>query len=222
MAAGFEFKVDMSLTDRALKAKLALLPREVADKSIKSALRRTGQESKTEARRAIQETYNLKASTINRYLFVGPVREIAPGRFSIWIQAETSRPGYRGLRLVHFGANQTKRGVSVKVLKAGKRGIVKGAFKAMMPNGVEDVVKRTAEKVVPRQGRYKGRTIKRGARKGQYLKREKLRALFSVDVAQMFNTKRVNKIIRQRMMERYSHNLRRDIAYHSAKFNATR
>ncbi len=228
MAAGFDFKVDMSLTDRALKAKLALLPQEVANKSIKSALRRTGQEAKTEARRAIQETYNLKAGTINQYLQVGPVREIAPGRFSVWVGANTSRPGYRGLRLIHFGARQKKNGaISIKVLKAGKRGVVKGAFQVQQPNGVDDIVKRTTsagspnEKVVPKQGAYKGRVIKRGVRKGQYLKRQKLRTLFTVDVAQMFNTKRVNTVIRQRMMERYTHNLRRDIAYHSARFNAS-
>jgi hypothetical protein len=228
MAAVIDFKVDMSLTDRALKAKLALLPKEVSDKAVKSALRRTGQEGKTEARRAIQETYNLKAATINRYLQVGPVREIAPGRFSVWVGAETSRPGYRGLRLIHFGATQRKNGaVSVKVLKAGKRGVVKGAFQVQQPNGVDDIVKRTnaagssSPKVVPKQGAYKGRIIKRGVRKGQYIKRQTLRTLFSVDVAQMFNTKRVNAVIRQRMMERYIHNLRRDIAYHSARFNAS-
>lgn len=228
MSGVFSIRVDLAVTERALRAKLALLPKQVVDPAIKSAMYRTVKEAQTAARRAIAEMYNIKAATIAKYLEIGPVTQAAPGRYKTWIQAQTSRPGYRGLRLIHFGAKQTKRGLSVKVLKAGKRSIIKRAFVVQQPNGVDDAVTRTSstgarlEKAVPRQGRYKGRIIKRGPRKGQYLKRQSLRTLFSVDVAQMFNTKRVNAVIRERLAERYQHNLRRDLAYYTKRYNNAR
>ena len=62
-----------------------------------------------------------------------------------------------------------------KVFSAPTGGGAGSAFK-------EAIFKRTGTKIVPTKGKYAGRVIKRGPRKGQPLKREKLRTVFGESV----------------------------------------
>ena len=94
-------------------------------------------------------------------------------------------------------ANSVRRGVVSVYSKtwrpsiSGSRGYKK-VFSAPTGGGAgaafkEAIFKRTGTKVVPVKGNYAGRMIKRGPRKGQPLKREKMRAVFGESVEFTFH-----------------------------------
>lgn len=114
-----------------------------------------------EARRNIQEEYNIKAARLRQDL--GTTRLDAGLRI-------TGR--FKGIGLRNFGARQTARGVTSKILKA-KRSLDEGAFMAPLLGGGVQAVERAGEKRVMTRGRYVGK------------KRQPLYVLYGATAAQM-------------------------------------
>ena len=114
-----------------------------------------------EARRNIQEEYNIKAARLRQDL--GTTRLDAGLRI-------TGR--FKGIGLRNFGARQTARGVTSKILKS-KRSITEGAFMAPLLGGGLQAVERAGEKRVMTKGRYQGK------------KRQPLYVLYGATAAQM-------------------------------------
>jgi Prophage minor tail protein Z (GPZ) len=205
-------------------AELKKLDENLRNKVLVAALNKTVVQGSTAASREIREEYNIKASTLSRYLSVERA-SIKAGRYVASLVAETSRSGQRGLRLSLFSPTKRTGGVSVKVRRAGKRSVIKGAFIADMPNGVTDVVSRSTSSrsplpnVVPKKGRYAGRVVKRGPNKGQRLKRQSLRVLYTLEISRMFNKKTVKERIKSVMLAKFPENYKAQANFYLSKFN---
>jgi len=107
-----------------------------------------------EARRDIQNEYNLKAGRISQDL---SVRESAAGI--------VLRGAWRGIGLMNFGARQTRQGVTASVFK-GQRSLRPSAFIAPMRNGNRQVAQRVGKSRLPIAVQY-GATVAQMLRKGQ-------------------------------------------------------
>jgi hypothetical protein len=193
-------------------AELKKLDENLRNKVLVAALNKTVVQGSTAASREIREEYNIKASTLSRYLSVERA-SIKAGRYVASLVAETSRSGQRGLRLSLFSPTKRTGGVSVKVRRAD------------MPNGVTDVVSRSTSSrsplpnVVPKKGRYAGRVVKRGPNKGQRLKRQSLRVLYTLEISRMFNKKTVKERIKSVMLAKFPENYKAQANFYLSKFN---
>lgn len=112
------------------------------------AVKRTGVTIAATQSRAIASVINLKISTIKREIVA--IRNPTPGEPRITFEVRG-----RGIALREYGARQTRRGVSVLVLRGGGRKIVKRAFMSNGYGGNLQVFKRTGEaKRKMKAGRY--------------------------------------------------------------------
>jgi len=124
----------------------------------------------------VRKTYNIKASTLKKKIRTR-VEKKGEGENFEWNMFVKGRP----LSLYHFGARQTKKGVSVKVKKSEGRKVVKGAFIA------------------------KGQVFKRVSKKSYPIK-----ALKTLSIPQMFNEEIVTKNLKNisdEYVKRFEHNL---------------
>lgn len=115
-------------------------------RAIVRALNKTAQQARTGASREVRAAgYNIKASTIRRSFMI---ERATPSRLSVTLRA-TGAP----VPLINYGAQQTKKGVTVRV-KNGRK-TLKHAFIATMPNGHRGVFERegTGRKRVTKKGR---------------------------------------------------------------------
>lgn len=115
-----------------------------------------------QARRDIQQEYNLGAQRINRDL----TSRLDNGNTVRLIGR------YRGIGLTNFAARQTRKGVTAAVLR-GRRTLEPGAFLARLLSGNVQAVSRYGAKRLMTQGRYKGK------------RREPLHVEYGANVAQM-------------------------------------
>jgi hypothetical protein len=99
----------------------------------------------------------------------------------------------RSLNLINFGAKQEKGGVTVKILRTGGRKLVRGAFIA-----------------------NQGRTVFQRVGKG----RLPIKAVQTIDVPQMFNTKRINKVVLKLLEDEFPVIFERNAKFYTDRFNA--
>ena len=115
----------------------------------------------TEARRSIQDEYNIKAGRVRQDL---SVRNLSDGL--------RLTGHFKGIGLRNFAARQTLKGVTSQIMK-GKRSLDEGAFMAPLLGGGVQAVERGGEKRVMTRGNYQGK------------KRQPLYVLYGATVAQM-------------------------------------
>lgn len=147
-----------------VQRKINALHKEVRDKALVSAVNKAAAQAKTAMSKGITSEFNMKAGRVKDAL---RIRRARFTRGQLLIEAELSAAGKRGrsLNLINFGARPTATGVSFKIKRTGPRKAIRGAFIA-----------------------NKGRTV--FIRKGK--SRLPIEAKQTIDVAQMFNTRRVN------------------------------
>ena len=179
----------------AVAKQLENLRKDIADKAVASALNKTVALAKTAMSREIRGEFNINASTVNQSLKVQRA-SAAKGRFQLSAAlSSVSRPGRRSLNLARFSARQTRKGVTFKVKRSGPRQLIPGAF---LINGGNTVMIRQGKSRLP------------------------IKALQTIDVAQMFNTKRINAKVVQLIEARFPALFANDVRFFTAKFNATR
>lgn len=152
-----------------LKAWLLTLPTEVFERAAISALHKVVAQARTAMSREIRAEFNLPASTVNDGLRIQ--RASRHQGFMSW-EAVLESPSRRGraMNLIHFGARQTKTGVSVQIKRGAGRKVIASAFIA-----------------------NKGRTVFRRVGKA----RLPIEPVQTIAVPQMFNAQRVNaKVLR--------------------------
>ena len=101
----------------------------------------------------------------------------------------------RSLNLGSFSARPTLKGVTFKIKRTGKRHLIPGSF---LINGGKTVMIRTGKSRLP------------------------IKALQTIDVAQMFNTKRINNKVVRVIEERFPRIFDSEAKFYTARFNATR
>lgn len=139
-----EFRVEADITSSLRD--LEQLEGNLKHRVLGRALNRTATGMKTEVSRQIRSVLNVRAQDVNKRL---SIRRAASGERSVEIVI-----GARGLPLLAFGARQTKKGVSVKVLRRGGRKLVRGAFIAQMKSGHRGVFVRRGKKSLPIDERF--------------------------------------------------------------------
>jgi hypothetical protein len=173
-----------------LRAKLAALRQDVATKALPRALNRTIEQARTAMSREIREEFTIPAAKVKDAL---RVRRATASKGLIGIEASLESPTKRGrsLNLINFAAKQTAAGVTVKVKRAGGRKLVKGG--TFIAN--------------------KGRTV--FIRVGR--QRLPIRAVQTIDVAQMFNTKRINARVVQFILQKFPEILDHEIKFYTGQ-----
>jgi hypothetical protein len=166
-----EVKADLSRLKQGLKK----LSQDIAanDKATARAINKATALGRTEMARAIRDEFMLTVSKVREKL---KVRRAYAVKGQLVISGElfsTDKLGEpRAINLINFGARQTKRGVTMKIKRGGPRVLLRRAFIG-----------------------NKGRTV--FERKGA--KRLPIKPLQTIDVPQMFNTRRINLRVRARI-----------------------
>lgn len=159
------------------------------------AVRRVGVTIAARQARAISRVVNLNVGVIKRE--IATVRQPTPGSPLVAFQVTG-----KGIALREYGARQTRRGVSVLVLRGGGRKIVPGAFLARGYGGNLQVFRRTGlPKRVMQAGRYTGK------------KREPIEKLFGPDVFSQFIKEAIQEVGRRTWRERLAVELDRETEF---------
>lgn len=201
-------KITISHNFPEVKRQLERLQSDVAKQATASALNKVVAQARTAMSREIRSEFVLPAPTVNQSLRV--IRARASGGL-VNLEAtlsSISKPGKRGLNLIHFNARQTSKGVSFKVRKDGPRKTIKGAFIA---NNGRTVFIRTGEaKRTMRSGRSAGRL------------KEPIKALTTVDLQGMFITKRINARVVGMIQAKFPTIFANEARFFTDRFNARR
>lgn len=193
-------KLSLRTNFPAVAKRLERLPDDIANKAMARALNRTADQGKAEMARAISSEFRIGVTQAKARLRVERAR--FKGQLRLWAVLEATRPGglhgndARGMNLIHFVAGgipkRPKRGkmrqLGLQIKRGGGRKVIPGAFVATN--------KRTGGTAV---------FIREG--KG----RMPIKTLTTIDVQQMFNTKRINQAIRNTMQQRFVDNFDREL-----------
>lgn len=145
------------------------LASDVGSKATASALNKTVAQAKTAMSREIRAEFNISAGRVGQALTITRASAIG-GRFRLAASLQSPAQRGRSLNLAAFGARQTAKGVSFKIKKSGPRKTIPGSF---LINGGKTVMIREGKQRLP------------------------IKARQTIDVSQMFNTKRINaKVLR--------------------------
>ncbi|MGB6054611.1 MAG: phage tail protein [Burkholderiaceae bacterium] len=170
------------------------LRREVTDLAVPRAMNRTMEQARTAMSREIRSQFVLPVKTVNDSLRI--IRaSFKNGRYNVEAALESPTKRGRSLNLIHFAARQTNAGVTVRISKQGGRKLIRSAFIG-----------------------NKGRTV--FVREGK--KRLPIRPVQTIDVAQMFNTRRINKKVIEMIEQRFPTIFGREARYYARRFEVGR
>lgn len=184
----------------AVARQMDRLPDQLANKAMVRALNKTVDQGKTEMARAISSEFRVKVGDAKRRLSVTRAR--FKGVLHLEAVLEATRPGglhdndARGMNLIHFvvggqpkrTAKGKMRQLNIQIKRSGGRKQIKGAFIATN--------KRTGGTAVfIREGKD----------------RMPIATKTTIDIPQMFNTKRLNQAVREIMLKRFSTNFDREV-----------
>lgn len=187
-------QINISTNFPQVARQLAALQQDIGNKAVASALNKTVAQAKTAMSREIRAEFNLPASTVNQALRIQRA-SASRGRFQLSAALESPAKRGRSLNLARFAARQTRKGVTFKVKRNGPRQLIPGSF---LINGGKTVMIREGKARLP------------------------IKALQTIDVAQMFNTRRINAKVVQLIEARFPGIFANDVRFFTAKFNATR
>jgi hypothetical protein len=153
-----------------------------AQKAIRAAINSTLAKARTELARAIRQEVNIPYGEIRDRITI-------PRKASNTALSGTLRIDYRNIPLIKFKAKYTKKvGVTVHMLKNQSPLTFNRAFIATGPKRGTQVWERQkgAAKREMTTGKYAGRVIKRGPRKGQPFLRQPLRRMPGISAVNVF------------------------------------
>ena len=177
-----------------VQRELEALSKDVGNAATASALNKVTAQAKTAMSREIRQEFAISANLVNQRLRI--TRASANGgRLNIEASLQATKGKGKSINLINFGARQTAKGVSVKIKRAGARKVIKGAFIA-----------------------NKGRTVFIRVDKA----RLPIKALQTIDVPNMFQTKRINAKVLELIALRFPGIFANDVRFFTSKFNQTR
>ncbi len=181
-----------------IAAKLDRLGKDVGDKAVVRALNTTIDQGKTQMARQISQEFRVSVGTAKDRLkvFKASARNGAL-RFVAILEA-TKRGKSRSMNLIAFvnkakvskasakrsGRTDLAGQLQFQIKRGGGRKSIKGAF---IGNQGRTVFIRTGKERLP------------------------IKALNTIDIGQMFNTRRVNKVVRQVMLDKFPANFQREL-----------
>lgn len=170
------------------------LHRDVAGKAVVGAVNKTLAQAKTAMSKEIRAEFNIPAVKVGAALRVNKAT-FRNGLLRIEGSLESPSKRGRSINLINFSARQTARGVTFKVKKSGPRKTLRGAFIA---NQGRTVFQRVGKSRLP------------------------IKALQTIDVAQMFNTKRINLRVVKFMETKFPAVFAHEAKFYLDRFNRSR
>ena len=167
------------------------LGEDVARKATASALNKTVAQAKTAMSREIRAEFVLPAAKVNEALRITRARATS-GAFALQASLESPSKRGRSLNLAGFAARQTRKGVTFKIKRTGARKLIPGAF---LINGGKTVMIRQGKAQLP------------------------IKALQTIDVAQMFNTRRINNKVLAFIEEKFPTIFENEARFFTNRFN---
>lgn len=177
---------------------LDTLPEEIANKAMARALNSTIDYGKLQMARTISEEFRISVTEVKKRLDIQRARY--RGQLRLYVSLQATRSGFngdsRGMNLINFVSggipkrkkNGAMRQLGLQIKRSGGRKVIPGAFVATN--------KRTGGTAV---------FIREGK------ERMPIRTLTTIDVSQMFNTKRINESVRSAMLDKFEPALQREI-----------
>jgi hypothetical protein len=199
--------IDIKTNFAAVFEQLNQLEADVRDQAVVSAVNKTMAKSKTNMIRAITREFNVKSGYVRDRLNVERARFV---RGRAVVEAILNGSGARGRKrsanLIAFLEKSTSLAQARKRAKTGTA------------NQLHFQIKRTGSRVVIR-GAFignKGRTV--FIREGK--SRLPIKALQTIDIPQMFNTKRINAVVVQAIKEDFPEIFKHEAKFYWDRFNA--
>lgn len=172
---------------------------QAANRAMAKALNATVEQGKTAMARQISGEFRVSIKHVKERLFIE--RAHAKGTLRLSVVLEAARPGglhnndYRGMNLIHFvvggipkrTAKGKRRQLSFQIKRASGRKSIPGAF-------VGTNRKTGGTAVFVREGNS----------------RLPIKTITTIDVPQMFNTRRINQAVRKIMLDRFAINFKRE------------
>lgn len=194
-------KLSMRNNFPAVARQMEKLPDEIANKAMARALNKTVDQGRAEMARAIAAEYRVTVTVVKRRLDITKARFKGQLRLSASLQA--TRPNGlwgggedRGMNMIHFvvggqpkrTAKGKMRQLAFQIKRSGGRKQIPGAFIATnkLTGGTS---------VFVRDG--KGRMP--------------ISPKTTIDIPQMFNTRRINSVVREVMVKRFGANFDREV-----------
>ena len=187
-------KLSISTNFPDVQRELDRLQKDVGAQATARAINRTMEQAKTAMSREIRGEFNISASKVNQSLRITRA-SFRDGLYRITAALESPTKRGRSLNLINFAARQTAKGVTVNIKRGGGRKLLAGAFIA-----------------------NEGRTVFRRVGKA----RLPIQALQTIDVAQMFNTQRINSKVVSFMQSKFPEIFAREAKFYTDRFNARR
>lgn len=168
------------------------LRQDIATKATARAVNATVAQARTAMSKEIRSEFNISAAKVREKLFIKRA-SFKGGVLGVEGVLESKYVGgkRRALNLINFGATQTGRGVSVRIKKGAGRKTVRGAF---IGNNGRTVFERVGNKRLP------------------------IRPVQTIDVPQMFNTRRIKAAVAAAMQMRFPAIFERELAYALTQF----
>jgi cation transport regulator ChaB len=174
-----------------VQRQLDAMRKDIATKALASALNKTTEQGRTEMSRQIRAEFNITAAKVREKLFVRKAT-FAQGRFGLSATLE-SIDKRRGVNIINFAARQTKKGLTAKIKREGGRVLVSG--KGFIGNAGRTAFKRVGPKRLP------------------------IKALSTLTVPGMFNTRRIKVRVTAYILKKFPEVFAREAAFYTRRFN---
>lgn len=188
----------------AIQKQLEQMRSDIAEKAAARAVNRTIEQAKTDMSREIRQEFVLTADEVRQQLRIRRAG-FKGGRFTIEAALIGGRPKGRSLNVIRFIERKVTRAEGKRRKKAGTQEQLfvqikrAGGKKALGPRAFIG---------------NKGRTVFERVGKG----RLPIKPIRTIDVAQMFNTRRVNEVVVRKMREKFPVIFAREAAFYLRKF----
>ena len=187
-----------------VQRKLDLLRADIAVKAAARAINRTIEQAKTQMGRQIRAEFMVDSRFVAQRLRIKRATFFA-GVLSVQATLDATAKT-RSANLARFGAKEVGLGVSVKIKRVGARKTVRGAF-----------IGNKGRTVFERVPGTRMASRKWGGKHG-----EQIKPVQTIDVPQMFNTRRINAAVVAAMQSRFPAIFERELAYALSQFNGGR
>jgi hypothetical protein len=191
-----------------IQKQLDSLREDIGNKAMVRALNRSIEQGQAEMTRAIGEEFNLTRTKIRQKLEIRKANTgFKGGQLKLFALLMSRDPSgrRRAINLINFAAKETKRGLMVKIKKQGGR--VVAARRGFIGNQGRTAFMRTGE---PK------RRMKSGHDVGKM--KEPIRPIQTIDVPQMFNTRRINRRVVEKLKAIFPTVFAREVAFYTRKF----
>lgn len=191
--------------------KLLVLGDDIGNKALVRALNKTIDQGKTEMARGISKEFRISVGTAKDRLSVTRASAKAGSvRFEAKLEA-TRRGQGRSMNLIHFVERSVSLAQAKKRMRAGEGGThtLRTGGTVQKALQIRFQIKRTGgQKMI--KGLFignDGRTVFQRVGKERF----PIKAVNTIDIPQMFNTQRINSIVRQVMLTRFRSNFDREL-----------